>query len=262
MDIIQILLNSTNKSTRKVLPILVYSDILSEALAKAKNLGYITINISSIFGERVLDILNELKVLRNSDLIDSNQSEFIDKIDLVIQSIVETGQEGNLSNIIGDLFESLILHLLKDIYSSASITANKFLPNKLKISTTKEFEYDFIIDVGFEETIVVEVKGYNHNNIIPYGEHDKKNTIKWFLNHTFLSAKKTLEKRSENPIKACYITTAKFSDETIDELEVLNKGRLKPSKMDLFYDGKKLLDLLETSGNKELKRVIKKHYFK
>jgi len=263
IDRVQIIINSTKQGIRKVLPIIVYTEIAAEAIAKAQNLGYITLDISSIFGERVLKILSELKAIKENEMLASSESsEFIDKIDLVMQSVVDTGQEINLSNMIGDLFESLILHLLKDIYHSSSITPNKRLPNELNISKGKDFEYDFIIDAAFEETIVIETKGYKSKDMIILGDKDRKNTVRWFFNNTFLSAKRHLEKSRDNPIKACYITTAKFTTEALSVLESLNNGKLKPSKIDLFYDGEKLLKLLDEQKNTNLKRVLKKYYFK
>jgi hypothetical protein len=44
------------------------------------------------------------------------------------------------------------------------------------------------------------------------------------------------------------LTTAKFEKDARQFLEEQNQSRLKPSSMDVFYDGEKLNDLLDDLG--------------
>jgi hypothetical protein len=62
----------------------------------------------------------------------------------------------------------------------------------------------------------------------------KRGTLPW--------AKKHLE--NENPgikVSACSITSAQFTKQSLELLEVYSKGNLKPQLVDVFYDGNNLL---------------------
>ncbi|HWY33450.1 MAG TPA: hypothetical protein VNX68_02315, partial [Nitrosopumilaceae archaeon] len=178
-----------------------------------------------------------------------------------LSTIKSSGQDGNLKNIKGDLFEFLMYPVLPKIFANYSILHGKKLSNP---STKEGYEYDFIVNSpDHNETTVIELKGYLSTAKIPLGDNDKKNTASWFFGKTFPFAKKILSTQLGNPkVTGCYITSAGFQDDAKKHMESLNGGKIKPREMDTWYDREKLLKLLEEKGLKKVKTLIERYYQK
>lgn len=120
-----------------------------------------------------------------------------------------------------------------------------------------------VISSRYKEQILIEVKGLKSNKYIEKGSYNKKNTVKWFFNNTFCNGKKFLKKNKFNyPVKGCYITTAKFTVDAEKHLEDFNSSGIKPELLDIYYDGKKLLELLTAKRLDNIKNMIIKYYIK
>lgn len=254
---IQIHRNSVQdkKNKRKVLPIIVSTEMDSYTEASLKKLKILSFNLGTVFGERIFEIINNLKELSNIKL-SAKPNEYIENI---LKILKESGQDVNLGNLKGDLFESLMYPAIQKIVGFALIEPSfKY----------KTFEYDYITTTH-NEIIVFELKGYNSDKYINLGEFDKdkqkpqKYTVKWFFNYTFKILKEEFLNKNKNnkKISACYITTAKFSHEAIEKLNELSKGGNKPKNINLYYDGKELIQLLEKYDCKNEIKLIKRYYF-
>lgn len=250
-------------NTRKVIPIIIYKEISSEAFNKMKALGFLGFNLGVIFGENIYEIIEEIYYikLKENDFLDESK-EVVDEINRVLTSIEQSGQKPNLGQIKGDLFESLIYSLLREIYSSGVIEQNKRIPKK--DNEDEYYEFDFIIThPGYDELIVIEVKGKSSRLVIEKGPYDKKETIQWFFNNTFPRAKEWLEEdeRKNYTVKASYITTANIRYEAKEYLNKTFVGKsLQSKKLDIYYDGEKLFNLLDQEGLDNIKRTLKRHY--
>lgn len=250
---------STKVSKRKVLPIILSSRISPVAKLRAKENEYLYFNILSILGENSLDVV---KTFNSSvDEIERNVQEknynFQDKISNSLRAINKTGHDGNYGYLKGVLFEYLMLPVLQKIYGQNAIITHGY---KGKIEG-KEFECDYLIETE-TENIIVELKGYKKGGLILKGAYDKtlnsypKNTVMWFLDHTFCLCDKQLGHRKNN--KICYITTADLDTDAKNELVARKKN--KPEKMECFYTYKSLLDLLSEFECKDEKKIINVFY--
>ena len=145
----------------------------------------------------------------------------------------------------GDLFELLMSTVISEIYNIKDVIIKK----NYKL---KDLQYDFVVQTK-TEIIVIEVKGYKKDKKIPLGYFDKKKqkpqreSVKWFFNYTFDIFKNNYMGGPEHhnlDVRACYITTSKFDPIAIKYLENLNRGKLKPTNLNLFYDRDQLINLL------------------
>ncbi|MBK5260950.1 MAG: hypothetical protein JJE17_00065 [Peptostreptococcaceae bacterium] len=258
---IQIVINSVDKGVRKIMPVVVYSEISIIVRNKLAKLGFITISLGTVFGESIFEIIKKLEIIKSEKQLKLNNPEqFLENIENVLANIQQTGQGQNLENIKGDLFEALIYQLLSCIYPNAIIEQGKIL----KIKNSEEvYEYDFIIiSPNYKEIIIAEAKGYKSTSFIKLGDRDKKNTAMWFFKRTFPFAKKYYKHNPiyPFPVKGCYITTASFEPDAIICLDELNSSKIKPSQLDSYYDGKKLIDLIDLKGLSKIHTLIKRYY--
>lgn len=270
---IQINLNSVSIGKRKVLPIIIYKDCSSYILNKSKSLGFIAYDIGSIYGSNIFHILNNIyKIQLNSKLLESTELEatILDTLEVIRSS----GQEDQLRDLKGTLFEVVMYQLLKLKYSNAEIIPNYSYSKIVRYKEVSEeqamekekkeyYEYDYIIKSSNpKEIIVVELKGYHSNYEIPLGDYLTKNTVKWFFNKTFPFLKEKYKRDIEDGYvyKGVYITSSKFQENAIDFLDILNKGKSKPTNLEVYYDREKLLNVLEENDFKSLKMIIQKFY--
>lgn len=254
---------SSATTERKILPIVVYQEISSHAYSQLKSLGFIMLNLGSIYGENIYPIIHKIKEIKSSILNDWGTSEeIVENVDATLSEIEKSGQSINLGNMKGDLFEVLMYPLIKIMHPNASIELGKVLKRKEDDGTHREYEYDAIVrDFQNEEIIVYEFKGRNSKIEIPLKPHDKPNTVKWFFNTTLPFAREELQKQNSFPVKGCYITTARFSADALKVLNTINTHKnVKPETHDVFYDGEKLLQLLEEKREKHIIEVLNKYY--
>lgn len=264
---IQINLNSVSKGTRKVMPIIVYKSCTDYVLNAIKSLGFLCYDIGSIFGSNIFYILNNISKLQINQNFLENQ-EFEKTIEETLESIKNSGQEDQLKALKGTLFEVMMYQILKHQYPNADIKASfyysKRTVNQEDNSEIKEgYEYDYIIKSSNpKEIIVVELKGYHSKYEIPLGDYQTKSTVKWFFNKTlpFIKEKFKTDIGDGYIFKGAYITSSKFTEEALENLNKKNQSSLKPKKIDVYYDREKLVNLLSENDFNTLKAILEKFY--
>ncbi len=260
---VQSVLNSVKTGIRKVLPIVVYAKIdTQEVYNTTRKLGFLTLDLGEIYGSNIHQVIENLNALRIDESSLSNDSNDISKIIKTLSTVKDSGQEDNLKNIKGDLFEFLMYPLIKNIFPDSTIEHSKILKDPK--NNKEHYEYDFIIhNSNLNEYTVIELKGYNSTAKFQLGSSEEKSTVKWFYGKTFPFAKKILSTQYNNPkVTGCFITSAGFQDEAVVFMDGLNKGKIKPANIDTWYDGKKLMELLDSKGLKKIKSTIVKYYVK
>jgi hypothetical protein len=107
------------------------------------------------------------------------------------------------------------------------------------------------------------VKGYKSNSYIRLGNRLTKKTVKWFFLNTLPYAVKNLPNVTGFKVRGCYITTAKFDETTLEFLDGMNSGKLKPLDLNIYYSGDMLLELLKGTNNNliRLSKIIQRYYF-
>lgn len=264
---IQINLNSVSTGIRKVMPIVIYKSCSEYLLNTLKSLGFLCYDIGSIYGSNIFSILSNVSKLHvNQGLI--NNEDFEKTIVETLETIKTSGQEDQLKALKGTLFEVMLFQLLKQQYPFAEIIPNYYyskpIINKESLEEVKEgYEYDYIVKSSNpKEIVVVELKGYHANYKIPLGDFQTKNTIKWFFANTlpFLKDRYVKDIAEEYVYKGAYITSSNYEDDAIEYLDTLNKSKLKPKKLDVYYDRAKLLELFDDNGFHSLKKIIEKFY--
>jgi hypothetical protein len=254
---IQSVLNSVKDGKRKVLPIIIYAEIETKKLYHTiHKLGFLTFDLGTIFGSKIYDIIKNVNELKIDKLMSNDSIHISNVVEETLATIKSSGQEVNLRNIRGDLFEFLIYSILPSIFGNSSIQHGPILK-----SNGEFYEYDFIItSPHLKEITVIEAKGFMSNAKIPLGNIETKNTTSWFFGKTFPFAKKMLKSELYPNVSACYITSAGFIDDAIETMEQLNRGNMKPSKIDTWYDRNKLMSLLDQNGQSKVKDIIEKYY--
>lgn len=273
---IQSVRNSTHGDARKILPIIFFVEAEPSVKREMKKLKILNFSLQNIFGTKIKELINQLDNINttlNSLISVSSKTnneeasvEIVRSVENSLNNMEKTGHINNLQNLQGDLFESLMYVVILNLFPSAKrISHSKVL---------KPYEYDILIEED-QELIVIELKGFKNKTIIQLGDNKTKNTVKWFFGKTFPHAKTTLA--SSNPlwgyqksqIKACYITSANFSDEATEFLEKQNSTKLKPEKFSCFYNQKSLLNLIRTHENLEIMRnstnfvfLLERYYLK
>lgn len=260
---------SSAKTERKVLPIVVYKEITTHAYSQIKSLGFIMLNLGSIYGSNIYPIIQSVQDIRDSMLYEDYifADDIVKNVDLAISTIESSGQNENLGNLKGDLFEALMYPVIKRMHPDSAIEQGRVLKRKnANGDTIRNCEYDIIVrDYNAREIIVYEFKGRNSNIEIPLKPFDKPYTVKWFFNNTLVFAREELEKGVQHPlpVKGCYITTAKFSEESLEMLNKINKHHnVKPNSFDVYYDGEKLIELLTNNKQDHIIHVLKKYFMK
>lgn len=254
----------SSKNTRKVLPIVVTKDLTVTVANQLHSLGFLHFSMSTIYGERVFEIISNLKKIQQVQLLQHSESDdqLAGYVENVLHTMQEGGQEENLQNIKGDLFEVLLYPLIKVLYPNGSFEANKKYTDTTQEGNKFPHEFDaIVIDRNLKEAVVFELKGHKSSKFINAGPYTKRDTVKWFFNNTFPWAKKHLE--SEYPdykVSACYITSAQFTNESLELLHGYNKGNLKPQLAEAYYDGYGLLQLAESRGFNHINKILKKYY--
>ncbi|MBZ6485091.1 hypothetical protein [Priestia aryabhattai] len=257
---------SSSKMTRKLLPIVVYQEITSHAYSQLKKLGFIMLNLGTVYGANIYPIIQSVKDIKSEIRSEGHllSEEIIGNVEYTLSKMNDSGQIDNLGNLKGDLFESLMYTVVKRLHNDSSIEQGKVLRRKNPDGSSEYYEYDLIVrDYRNEEIIIYEFKGYNSTKVIPLKPYDKPNTVKWFFNKTLPFAREELKKQSIFPVKGCYITTATFSEEALKVLKNLNTHKnIKPETHDVYYDGEKLISLLTKLRENHTIEILKKYFIK
>lgn len=244
---IQSVRNSTHGDTRKILPIIFYVETNEEVKKEINRLKLLNFSLQNIFGTKITELIDRLDAIHRAlkkSITPENLTEYIvENVEKSLRLMDETGHLENFHNLKGDLFESLMYVVISNLFiHNSRIEHSKII---------KPYEYDIIVQLD-TEVIVFELKGFKNTTIINLGDNKTKNTVKWFFGKTFPHAKaaytmpNTPFSYDKSKIKACYITSANFSKDALEWLENTNKSKLKPEKIDCYYDRKKLLNLIKT----------------
>ncbi|GCL74851.1 hypothetical protein PN4B1_48330 [Paenibacillus naphthalenovorans] len=256
---------SSSSRKRKVLPIIIINEIAETGVQnRIRKLGFLSFHLGTIYGERIYEVLKSLDKINELFRFQSHPVEVVSEVTNILENLRESGQETNLQNLKGDLFEFLMYSVLRRIIGEGYIEQSVVLKEKNSEGKVEYYEYDLIIQKGGpRERIVFELKGYKGGNEIKLGDQDSKNTVRWFFRRTFPFAKRYYgdsDKPNQHPMKACYITTARFSEEALETLNKLNESGLKPSMLDVYYDGQKLIKLMKEREYKKELDVLEKYY--
>jgi hypothetical protein len=152
--------------------------------------------------------------------------------------------------------------VLKKLYPNSNIKQGKILSKKID-GVKVNYEYDYIVTAEEEEELlIVELKGYKATSVIPWGAMEEERTCAWFFKRTFPFAKNNLglANSDQYKVRASFITTAKFDRLAEENLGRLNQGKLKSSKLNVGYDGKALLELMDTLNLNNVRKILKKYY--
>lgn len=274
-DRIQIHRNSvkSKRKKRKVLPIVIANDVSTQANYEIRNLNFLSFDISTSFGERICEIIKNLELVSFNRLLnveeDIQYDSFLKTIDNTLSTLKESGQETNLNNIKGELFERIMYMILAKIYPTAHIYHSYILTEKLEDNNIRNQEYDFFISTN-NEYIAIEVKGYKGETRIKNGKwlekenKPEKDTVKWFFSYTYPFFKKTFKVNPiKKPVRCCYITTSQFTNEALESLNTKINSVDKPDDLDIYYDGDKLIKFLKESKEHDFTqeiKVIKQYY--
>jgi hypothetical protein len=250
---------SVKNENRKVLPIVIVNDISSTALALIKKNQYLIFKISDILGVSFVNVANSF--IRNIDTLNKKITEkeegFASNICETLEEIKKSGNEDNYGNMKGTLFEYLMYPVINKIYSSGALINHSYERNY----ENQHFECDYLIETA-DENIIIELKGYKKGNIIRLGNFDvntnlpERDTVKWFLQRTFELCKKCIGGNKE--FKFCYITTADF-EETAKTL-MMERKKNRPKGVECFYNGTKLIELLNQYNMENEIKVINQYY--
>lgn len=257
---IQSVRHSTHGEARKILPIIFFVEVNPDVKREMKNLKLLNFSLQNIFGTKITELITQLNNI-NTTLnrvvptsvkdTETVSVEVIDNVEKSLKSMDDTGHIDNLQNLKGDLFESLMYVIVLNLFPFA----NRIHHSKI----LKPYEYDIIVEQD-HEVIVIELKGFKSKTIIKLGDNKITNTVKWFFGKTFPHTKTVLATTNspfgynKSQIKACYITSANFSDEAKKFLQEQNATRSKPEEFDCFYDQESLLNLVKTHANLESMR--------
>jgi hypothetical protein len=260
---IQGVINSVREGQRKVLPIVVISSAESrKVINQVRALGFICFDLGVIYGSHVYQIIERLVQVKKYSR--ANSPSLIPVEDVIGETlgiIQAAGLDNNLSNLKGDLFESLMFPTLRILFPDATIEQDKKLESA-EGTGKKMIRYDYVINsVRLNEITVLELKGFASTRHISLGSEEERDTIKWFFGYTFQFAAKALQKEFKNAkITACLITTTSISPEGVDFLETVNRGGLKPHELDVWYDGMKLIQMLKDKKIDKAQELIKKYF--
>jgi hypothetical protein len=257
---VQVNLNAVKEGKRKVMPIVFYKTISERVQNTIANLGFLSFQLGTIFGGRVNELIEKVNLIQRSSGVQAEEL-IPSEMESVLSTIRETGQEENLSNLKGILFEFLLYPLFRAVYGNAGIIHGRYFSRKNPDKSKEGYEYDYIIKSETpKEIVVVEAKGYSAENRIPVGKNDIKNTLSWFYGKTLPFLKTFYYKEIEQgyKFKACYITSAGFFDDGIAFLNAHKK--LKSQKLEGYYDGTALLELLDEQDLTVSRDTLEKYY--
>ena len=251
--------NAVKKGKRKILPLVFYKEIDAGVRNKLKAPGFLAFDIGTVFGNRIKKIVDVVGAVQRT--LKSKREEVDSKtIDSLVATLMESGQEENLGNLKRKFFEFLLYPVLKTCYGNATIKHSVVYRAKKEDGKTY-YEYDFVIlSEQPKEIIVVEAKGYASTSTIELGTPDTRNTLQWFYGRTFPFIKTFFAKElSEGyKLKACYITSARISDEGKKFLKT--RAQLKPKNLYGYYEGSSLKAYLHEQGVDQVYKTLKRYF--
>lgn len=265
-DRIQMIRNGVKIQKRGVIPVIVAMTIDKDVKATCKNMGILIYQLADLFGNKIDEILRKYEDVQVLSSV-QNSEESIASIADLLETIERTGQDDNLDNLRGTLFEyfmhSVIYKWLGGFIAGDLITNKKIVYDEKSKNT---YEYDIIVPLR-DEYLIIELKGHAGSKFIRWGKKDEagkieKDTLAWFFRQTLPVAQKKYKNNVEDKaVKACYITTAHFDPEAKQKIDALEKGALKSKHINVTYNGNQLrAKLKELKMEKEI-QVLDQFYF-
>lgn len=254
---IQININSAKMAGRKVMPVVVYSEIDEKTLNSIRKLGFLAIDIKMVYGKNITVVMDKVRDIYSG----FHEEDLNDTIETALRSIADSGHSDQLRALRGALFEALMQPVIKNLYPNSQVIQDK----KLTDSTTgKRREFDLIIISSHpKEVLLIELKGYTGKSLIQVGNADTKDTLRYFFRGSVPIAQrfyKNDKALQDHTIKTAYITTGGFHLDTADFMQKVGTGSFRPSKLEVFYDGSALERLLAENGFEHEAKIIKKYY--
>ncbi|WP_276347909.1 hypothetical protein [Daejeonella sp. JGW-45] len=260
---VQIVINSVKTTVRKVLPIVIYRDASELIINSLSKLGFLAFNISSIFGTRIHEVITKFSEIQIG--MDPDEDDIQKTVTSILSTLKSAGQDDNLKDLKGTLFEFLLYPVLKTFYPNAEIIHGKTLSEKRSGEEKEYYEYDYIIKSSNpKEIVIVELKGYSSHAHIALGDTNTKNTLRWFFRKTLPFAQKYFKKEIQEGahFAASFITPAGYYDDGSEFLQKISNSALKPKKFEISYDGQRLLKMLEDNDFDKIKATVEKFYSK
>lgn len=251
-DRVQILINSTKGRKRRVLPIIIAKGYSPKALNLIKTKNYLHYSFASIYGNNFEQIIERFITIRNEE---SSLNDFE-------QLMQQIGTNVNYSNIKGEFFEYVMKSAFSKIYNHSNEEVKRGV---LESQNDTKYECDIVITTK-DEYIFIELKAYNRDNIIMLGKCETDgtitpNTVKWFLNRTYMYFKQKYSTNPENrKCKCCYITTSAFHEDSLKVLKEKNNSKDKPDNLECYYDYKSLCELLKKNKCEEELKTVEKYF--
>lgn len=257
---IQINLNSVKTGVRKVMPLIIYKNAPPSVLNKIRGLGFLAFDLGAVFGTKINSVIQNLHFLQATTADGEYNMQVVLTATRTLETIRATGQEDALRAVKGTLFEYLLYPVIRDLYPNTLIERGRSLPT-IEDGKKKTYEFDYIVR-GYEEIVIIELKGVSGKSQMNLGDTDTKNTVKWFFDRTFPVARKHFDSDAKQGVKitACLITSGSFRQEAQTYLEKLSTGKLKPKGIELAYNGNELVIFLKTKGYKKEADIIEKYY--
>lgn len=252
---VQVLINSTQNRKRRVLPIIMAKNYSPKALKLINNSNYLHYNLASIYGNNFEQIIQRYYNVRGKIDDDNKLNEFE-------EIMVDIGSNINYQNIKGEFFEYIMKSAFEKIYNKSNEVVKR---NILESDNNEKYECDIMISTE-KEYIFIELKAYNKKNIIMLGTYEEdgkitKNTLKWFLNRTYMYFKQKYSNNPENKkCKCCYITTSSFHKDALKVLVEKNHSKDKPDNIDCYYDYNSLCELLKNNKCIQELKSIKRFF--
>ena len=231
---------SVQKGLRNILPIIICNSIYVELKREASRLGYVIVELPTIFGSEICRIIECLYSLDNE-----KDPRILFNL---IQTIKDSGQSDNLGNLKGELFERVCRDVLDRLIKEAnSMTeSNKIINGE---------EIDYIMRFS-DEMIMFEFKSGKF--ALPKGKYNAK--TKEVSDYSFKRIFSKFDRFRNNykadvPIKLCIISCSGFTAETKEVATQQNKHQSK--RIPMLVSGEELIQLCKTSVKlKEFKREI------
>lgn len=242
-DRLNIFINSTKETKRKVFPIIFFDKITNAARKIIKENNYMCVDIKKILGDNYDRIISRYIEVENKKEIDIME---IDKICNLI------GSNANYGNMKGNLFEYMMGEVFRKIYTESGTNFEHSIMVNGK-------EIDYRIETK-NENIFIELKAYRKDVEINLGEQKEKNTINWSYKTSFKAFQDNFKGDKNRKCKFCYITTAKFEKKALDTLEKFNSGKCRAEKLECYYDRNKLCNLLKEYKCKKEIKIIENYY--
>ncbi|MCD0489675.1 hypothetical protein LPB86_15645 [Pedobacter sp. MC2016-14] len=254
---IQININSAKMAGRKVMPVVVYQEIDEMTLNSMKKLGFLSLDINILFGRNFTEIIDKVRDMYSG----FHEVDLGNTVEQALQLIDQSGHSDQLKSLRGALFEALLAPVVAHFYPNAQLLQGKKLTDP---TSGKSREFDLVIISSHpKEVMLVELKGYAGKSLIPVGTAEDKDTLRYFFRgsvpiaQNYYKGDKSLE---HHRVSAAYITSGRYHEDAGKFIRKVGSSTLRPSRLEMFYDGPLLEKLLNENGFEHQAKIIKQFY--